>query len=685
MILAPGIILGYLGFRSIVSRAESLRTNYVATVALVRDRLEAEVGRLESDVAGAAEAFVTTPRSTTEMATWLQVQSTVGEWLADPFFLHRDGGVITASLSSGWLQTLDDVDLNPRLAGLVRQAEAAEFAEGGLAQAARLYGDAAAAATSPAQHCLTLTRAGRTLFKAGRFGEGISSYREVLDLEADVIGSTGAPCTVIALSQMGEGFARLGEPAERRKTQRELLERLVEAPWDLERGYAFYLGRAHEIIGEHPELVSRVTAISEAAGQAEWIRSEVGPRLQIAVGPGNGATPSHVRVLASKDDGSVLLGYRLLGAGGNHDGIAAFGYEIRGDYVSGVLLPRLLELVDLGADLAVGIVDERGRWRGAATEWPVDEPAIETRASADGSPLAGTLAEAGLDGALPGWKVVLVNGKGRSITQIVTRENRAYGMLMVGLVVVLAAGVAFTARAASHEVELSRLRSEFVANVTHELKTPLALIRMYGETLESGLVANEVERQEFFAIIRRESERLTHLINNVLDFGKIDTGAKEYSLVREDIVALVRESVEAYRYFFDRLGAEVVTDLPDAPIYLPLDRDAIAQSLVNLLHNALKYGGEGKYVRIGVRAEDGEVLVSVADRGVGIPEDQLELIFDKYHRVANDGAENAPGGGLGLAIVKHAIEGHDGWVEVQSTVGHGSTFTLRLPAGTRNT
>ena len=256
---------------------------------------------------------------------------------------------------------------------------------------------------------------------------------------------------------------------------------------------------------------------------------------------------------------------------------------------------------------------------------------------------------------------------------------------MVALVVVLAAGVAFTARAASHEVELSRLRSEFVANVTHELKTPLALIRMYGETLESGLVDNDVERQEFFAIIRRESERLTHLINNVLDFGTIESGAKEYSLAREDIVALVRESVEAYRYFFDRLGADVETDLPDAPIYLPLDRDAIAQSLVNLLHNALKYGGDGKYVRISVGAEDGEVVVSVADRGVGIPEDQLELIFDKYHRVVNNGAESAPGSGLGLAIVKHAIEGHDGRVEVQSTVGRGSTFTLRLPAGTRST
>jgi len=678
LILAPGIVLGYLGFRSIASRAESLRTNYVATIVLVRDRLEAEVDLLESEVVGAAEALVATPRSTAEMATWLQTRATASEWLAQPFFLHRNGGVITAELSSGWPQMLDDpLEVNPGLAGLVRQAEGAEFAEGDLEHAVRLYSEASEAATSPAQRCLALTRAGRALFKSGRFREGISSYREVLDLEADVIGTTGVPCAVIALSQMGEGFARLGEPAERKKAQRELLERLVEAPWDLQRGYAFYLSRALDAIEEHPALGLQATAISEAAGKAEWIRSEIGPRLRLAVEPGIDAAPSHAHILASWGDVPVQFGYRLFVAGGNDDGIAAFGYEIRSDYVSGVLLPRLLGSVELGADLGLGIVDERGRWRGDAT----DSPAIDGRPDADGLPMVAALAEAGLERALPGWKIVLVDRTGRSITQIVARENRVYGTLMVALVVVLAAGVAFTARAASREVELSRLRSDFVANVTHELKTPLALIRMYGETLESGLVDNEVERQEFFAIIRRESERLTHLINNVLDFGKIDSGAKEYSLAREDIVAVVRESVAAYRYFFDRLGAEVETDLPDEPIYLPLDREAIAQSLVNLLHNALKYGGDGKYVRVSVRVEDGEVMVSVADRGVGIPEDELALIFNKYHRVEDDGSEKTSGSGLGLAIVKHAVEGHNGRVEVQSMAGRGSTFTLRLPIG----
>jgi len=309
LILAPGIVLGYLGFRSIASRAESLRTNYAATVVLVRDRLEAEVGRLESEVVGATDAFVATPRSTAELATWLQARSTESEWLADPFFLHRNGGVITAKLSSGWPQALDDVsEVNPRLASLVRQAEVAEFAEGDLDQAVRLYRDAAAAATSPAQRCLALTRAGRTLFKSGRFREGISRYREVLDLEADAIATTGAPCAVIALSQIGEGFARLGEQGERRKAQRELLERLVEAPWDLQRGYAFYVSRALDTIGEHPALALKATAISEAAGKAEWIRSEIGPRLRIAVEPVMGAAPSHAHVLASKGDVPVQCG-----------------------------------------------------------------------------------------------------------------------------------------------------------------------------------------------------------------------------------------------------------------------------------------------------------------------------------------------------------------------------------------
>jgi len=687
LVLVPSIVLGYLGFRSVSKRAESLRTNYNTTIVLVRDRLEAEVDRLESEVGGAARAFVADPRSLADRMAWLRAQATNREWLADPFFTLADGGVITSGLwSTSPRESAGPLLSNPRLAGLIRQAETAEFANGNLEQALSLYRQAQQTADSTAGRSLTLSRVGRTLFKLGRIREGISSYRDLLGIEADTMSASGVPYHVVALSRLSDGFDELGEPAQRDATQRVLLEYLVENPWDLQCGYGYYLsgtldtlvdgaGSPSAVTGSGPssqptqsraavdELVSRASAILEAAATAEWIRSEIGSRLPAEIGPGEDGSLSHAHLPASDGEAPVQIRYRLLRPERSAEGISAFGYVIQPDYVSDDLLPRILESVDLGADLLVGIVDGRG----------------ERRSDAGRVPASGEVASAEFLSIFPGWSIALFDRRGRSIAQIVARENRGYGVLMVALVVVLAAGVIFTVRASAREAELARMKSDFVSNVSHELKTPLALIRMFGETLESGLVENEGDRQEFLAIIRRESERLTHLINNVLDFGKIESGAKEYVFAREDIVELVRETLDAYRCLFDRLRIEVHADLPEAPIYLSLDRDAIAQSLVNLFQNVIKYASGGEHVGAKVWVEDDEACVSVADRGAGIPEDELALIFEKYHRVEGGEAGAKRGSGLGLAIVKHAVEGHGGTVDVQSTIGQGSVFTLRLP------
>jgi signal transduction histidine kinase len=669
LVLVPGFILGYLGFRSLSDRAESLRRNYTATAGLVRDRLEAEVERLEADVVAAAETFVAVPRTAAAMSAWLEAQSAEHPWLADPFFLHRTGGVVTASVSSDWPQSAAGPPRpDTELARLVREGEAAE-ATGDLNVALDRYRQARAAATSAAGRCLALTRIGRVHFQAERFESSIASYRAILDLDGDTRASTGVPCAVIALSQIGEGFARLGDEPGRQQAQKALVARLVETPWDVQRGYGFYLARVLESDAADQALMARARALSQAASRADWIRFDIGPRLKPSSGPGNGASPEHAHLPAAQGEVPVQIGYRLFEPGTAAGEIVAFGYTIRADHVGGVVLPALLESIELGDGLTVGILDDRGRWR---SETGIDGPGAETIDAGL------VLADAGLQRTLPGWTVALLDRDGRSVGQIVGRENRVYGVLMAALVLVLAAGVVFTVRAASREVELSRLKSDFVANVTHELKTPLALIRMYGETLESGLVNDDARRREFVTIIRRESERLTHLINNVLDFGRIDSGGKAYTFMSDDIVSVVRDALDAYRYFLDRAGMAVEADLPAEAIRMRLDRDAIAQALVNLLHNAMKYGADGRYVRVRVRADGSDVLVEVTDRGAGIPEDELDRIFEKYHRVGGK-MSSVQGSGLGLAIVKHTVEGHGGRVEVESTLGRGSTFTMRLP------
>jgi len=669
LVLVSGIVLGVLGFQSISSRAESLRRNYSATAGLVRDRLEAEVDRLEAEVVAAADTFVAVPRTAEAMRAWLEAQSAGAPWLDDAFFLHRGGGVVTASVSTDWPQpAVGRPQPDTAVARLVREGEVAEAA-GHQVTAMLRYREARAAASSDAGRCLALTRIGGLHFKAKRYEDAIASYRAVLDLGGDPPHSSGAPCSVVARSQIADGLVQAGDRSGERTARAALLERLVESPWDVQQQYGLYLSRALESdVGDGP-LADRALKLQEAVARAEWIWSEIAPRLTPTSGQDDSTVANHRHLPAMRGDTPVQLGYRLFEQGSAASDVVAFGYTIRADHVGGVVLPALLESIELGERLAVGILDDRGRWR---SEAGLDGPGAATF-DADL-----VLADAQLQRTLPGWTVALLDQEGRSIGQIVGRENRVYGSLMAALVFVLAAGVVFTVRAASREVELSRLKSDFVANVTHELKTPLALIRMYGETLESGLVHDDARRLEFVTIIRRESERLTHLINNVLDFGRIDSGAKAYTLVSDDLVSVVRDALDAYRYFLDRAEMEVEAELPAQPIPMRLDRDAIAQALVNLLHNAMKYGADGRYVRVGVRQDGSDVLVEVTDRGAGIPGDELDRIFEKYHRVGAK-ASGIQGSGLGLAIVKHAVEGHGGRVEVESTLGRGSTFTMRLP------
>jgi signal transduction histidine kinase len=668
LILAPGIILGYLGFRSIANRAETLRRNYSATVGLIRDRLDAEVERLESDAAAAADTFLAVPRSMTDLQGWLDARSTEHPWLTSPFFLHDSGGVVTAALSSGWPQPADGGwRTSTALASLLQEAERAEFAFGRLDEAVALNRAAARSATSEAGRCLALTRTGRTLVKSGRFAEGVAAYAQARDVPRDVTGPAGAPCRVIALIQMVEGLSRMGLDDERRRRERELIDELVEAPWDLQRLYGLYLDRFLDVEAAPPALRARAGVLLASVADTEWLRVEVAPRLQAIVSQTNGDSAAHGHLLAARENTPVPIGYRRFAPGSNPGEVVAFGYGFRAEYVGDVVLPQLLAPIELGGSLAVGIQDEQGRWR---------SPDLSTTPA--GQAPDAVLADARLQQALPGWRVALVDPEGRSLSDIVGRENRLYGASMVLLVAVLAAGVTFTVRAASREVELSRLRSEFVAHVTHDLKTPLALIRMYSETLESGL-GNEAQRNEFLTVIRRESERLTHLINNVLDFRKVDSGTREFAFTRENLVALVRDAVEAYGYFFDRAGVTVETTWPSGPLVVSVDRDAMAQALLNLLQNALKHGAAGRYVGVTVGTGGDDALVSVIDRGRGIPASEHARIFEKYHRVDTREVTGGTGSGLGLAIVKHTVEAHGGRVEVTSAPGSGSTFTMRLP------
>ncbi|MFA6469071.1 MAG: ATP-binding protein [Bacteroidota bacterium] len=252
-------------------------------------------------------------------------------------------------------------------------------------------------------------------------------------------------------------------------------------------------------------------------------------------------------------------------------------------------------------------------------------------------------------------------------------------ILIVSLNIILLAGAWFVYRLIKREMELVALKSDFVSNVSHELRTPLSLIRMFAETLEMRRVPTEKKKQEYYRIILHETERLTRLINNILNFSRMESNSRRYNFRTVNINDIISSVLTIYSYRLEQLSFTLETALEKTLPPLSVDEEAIAEALHNLIDNAMKYSAEVKFLRIETSRADNAVQITVIDRGIGIAEEHHTRIFEKFYRVSYGLVHTAKGTGLGLAIVQHIIEAHHGTVTINSEVGKGSRFVISLP------
>jgi two-component system phosphate regulon sensor histidine kinase PhoR len=294
---------------------------------------------------------------------------------------------------------------------------------------------------------------------------------------------------------------------------------------------------------------------------------------------------------------------------------------------------------------------------------------------------------------LYGWRLQVSPSASDELTSRV-RNRVVLELVMVVLsCAVIVLGVATILLAAAKERRTSALKSEFVANVSHELKTPLALVRMFSEMLHSGRVTSEAKRQQYLDIIMSESERLSSLIENVLDFARVERGRQAYELSEGNVGEAVSRAVNVYRHRAEAEGiglvAEIEPDLPSARI----DDRAIQLAVINLIDNALKYAPGTGSVVVRASRENGGIVVRVVDRGPGVPAEERERIFERFVRgstakgdASRGDVRRVRGSGIGLALVKHIAESHGGraWVEgdgMSPGALPGASFAISIPVG----
>jgi len=275
----------------------------------------------------------------------------------------------------------------------------------------------------------------------------------------------------------------------------------------------------------------------------------------------------------------------------------------------------------------------------------------------------------------PGHMLQIKPNDENLIKEFIKRRSWIYGIASVLLLVAILLGVALILRDITREKHLVRLRSDFISNVTHELKTPLTSIYMFAESLLLGRVKSATGRKEYLSIILKESERLKRMINNILEFSKLEKGKPEYHFVNSNLASILNTAINDMNYWFEKENFNVVTEL-DENINVEIDAEKMKQAFDNLLSNAIKYSANTKKIFIRLLKKANHICIEIEDQGIGIPEDQLPQIFEKFYRI--DQKESISGTGLGLTVVKEIVEAHDGKISVTSEFGKGSKFLINL-------
>jgi signal transduction histidine kinase len=283
---------------------------------------------------------------------------------------------------------------------------------------------------------------------------------------------------------------------------------------------------------------------------------------------------------------------------------------------------------------------------------------------------------------LPHWEVAVYLLNPARLTQSARALQMTLGLLIGVLLVAIGVGSWLIVTDLNRQLRLARQKTDFVSNVSHELKTPLTSIRMFSELLAEGRVTDPSKQRSYLAIITAETARLTRLINNVLDFARIERGEKKYRFQPCDLAEVVREAADTYRPNLEANGFQFECELPEAAVLVNGDRDALAQVVVNLLSNAEKYSDSHKEIAVRVQPQTRPLPyaeVKVLDRGLGVPEGCAEKIFEQFYRAHDSLSSGIQGSGLGLTLARQIARAHGGDVVYEPRAGGGSCFSLRLP------
>jgi signal transduction histidine kinase len=513
----------------------------------------------------------------------------------------------------------------PRFASRIRQGEQAELVDQQLARASAVYREALRTSRRSEQRGQALVLLARALGKSSGPTRAAAVHEEILALPSGVIDDQGLPIRLYGASQLAK------QPGHEAALAAALREILTEARWlsppacyllrDLSASLATVAPDLREAVERRLLEVEQVLALRDEYPKLATLeeaarRTTNGEPVWLPFGPELWLVRTNPRL------GDLPASVVAVRAGPIFSALAEPG-------LAGLSTAPAPRSRPLGPGLP-------GLYLAAG---PLDAPTAE------------------------GWSLP---------------QQFYVAALALALTVALLGGYLLW-RDVRRELHMAEMRGHFVSSVSHELRTPLTAIRMFAETLREGRLEQERAREEYLETIVSESERLTRLVDNVLDFSRIERGRKTYRFRPLSLGGVVRAAARAVQYPLASQGFRLTMEVDEELPMVRGDPDALEQAVLNLLTNAIKYSGDSREIGLRLRHIDGSAEIQVVDRGLGVPAEEQKRIFEKFYRVPTRENELLPGTGLGLTLVEHVARAHGGHVTVESHPGEGSTFSIRIP------
>ena len=519
----------------------------------------------------------------------------------------------------------------------------------------------------------------RVQIKSNLFPDAIKSYETIAQDYGDIRMGIGMPSGLAARLELGTLLFAIEDSSSAVQTFILLYQDLIHGQWVLEKSqYEFFAQQAEESIDE---IFSQDAPMQSYQSTFTMLRSEEKKQREITerliTFQENAAPNLLAKVPRSMEDPPNALKRFTLDIAGRTYLVSIPGErEGNGNQVNGIW-GLLLSSEQLKANLLSPLI--RQHVSSEDIHWIVRGRDGQAILKSDDSASGSMTVRTNFAGNFPPWSLELYQQDPRLFETLLTSRRGIYLYMFVLLAGILIFGLTLTIRIVTHELELGKMKSDFVSTVSHEFKSPLTSIRQLSEMLQAGRVPSEERRQRYYNVLLEQSERLSLLIDNILDFAKMEEGKKEFEFEMVDMGPLLEELVSTIQQQVRHEGFTVQAKIDKPLPSIQVDRAAITQAITNLIDNAIKYSAGAKKINVRGFTENQYLIITVRDFGLGIEPEEIDKVFERFYRGGDELTRTVKGSGLGLTLVKQIIEAHHGSVHVESGPGRGSTFSIRLP------